>query len=203
MIGRRSKSIFRRCAGFTLYELLLSFAISAIVLTVAVPNVSETIHQNALTSNINYLVGSLRLARSEAVSRNANVIVCRSANANTANPGCATGASTWGDGWLVFVNSDNDSPAVRDAGEVVLKVWSGLSAGYALDSSAIFDDAIGFNATGDVGSIGEFVLCKDADLTKARSLNIDRTGNVSVSSRSTGGVLTRRDGSTVASCAAI
>ena len=192
----------RTCRGLTLYDLLLSLAVAAVALFVAAPNVSSVIAQNRLAANINTLVGALNLARAEAVARGEDVVVCRSINAGTTTPGCNTGTSNWSAGWLVFENTDNDSPPVRDSGEPVLQVFVGMDAGYLLDSSAAFDNAISFNATGDVGSGGEFVLCKDNDTFFSRSITIDRTGNVNQASRSSDGVLTRRDGTTVGSCTA-
>ena len=194
---------FRTCQGITLFDVLVSLAVALITLSIAVPSASSIIQQNRLASQINKLVAALNMARSEAVARGRNVVICRSASADTLNPACSTGSGSWSDGWLVFENIDNDSPAVRDSGEPVLQVFAGLESNYLLDSSAVFDDAISFNATGDVNAGGEFVLCKDNDTFFSRSITVDRTGNVAQSTRSADGALTRRDGSTVGSCTAL
>jgi len=201
----KSKNVrdVRACSGFTLYELLLSLAVAAVALSIGVPSVTSIIQQNQLASSINTLVRSLNLARAEAVTRGKNVVICRSTTANTPSPNCNSGSSNWSEGWIVFENSDNDSPPARDAGEPVLHVFAGMDGKFLLDSSTVFDNAISFNATGDVGSNGEFVLCKDNDTYYSRSITVDRTGNVNQSTRSSDGVLTRRDGTTVVSCTAL
>lgn len=58
---------YSRAAGFTLVELMITIAILAIVMGIAVPSFSEMIKRNKRASCTNELVGALQLARSEAV----------------------------------------------------------------------------------------------------------------------------------------
>ena len=83
----------RSSSGFTLIELMITLAIAAILLLVAVPNLS-TFRRNAeLTSAANTFVASLNTARSEALKRGRYAMVVPTNN----------GAS-WNDGWVVFVD---------------------------------------------------------------------------------------------------
>lgn len=90
----------RRRAGFTLIEIMVTVAVLAIVLAIAVPAFGTLIRSNRLTSNANELVAALQLARSEAVRQNSSVAVCRSDNGST----CAAGGA-WGQVITVVVRS--------------------------------------------------------------------------------------------------
>jgi len=86
--------------GFTLIELMIVIAIASILMTLAVPSFSLMINNSKVTSATNEFVGSLNLARSEALKRSGNVSVCKS---NAAYTACDTTAATFTtNGWLVF-----------------------------------------------------------------------------------------------------
>ncbi|MEB1220701.1 Tfp pilus assembly protein FimT/FimU [Xanthomonas campestris pv. campestris] len=85
-LASRTLSVRHR-GGFTLIELMVTVAVLAIVLAVAVPAFGTLIRSSRLTSNANEVVAALQLARSEAVRQNSLVAVCRSDNGST----CATG----------------------------------------------------------------------------------------------------------------
>ena len=56
-------------SGFTLIELLVTVAVIAIVLTIGVPSFQQVIMTNRMATQANDLLGSMNLARSEAVKR--------------------------------------------------------------------------------------------------------------------------------------
>ena len=90
-------------AGFTLIELIVTVAIAAIVLAIAVPSFQETITSNRLTTFSNTFVASLNLARSEAIKQNRRVTLCSS----TDGLSCATGG--YQQGWIIFIDSNNNA----------------------------------------------------------------------------------------------
>lgn len=59
--------------GFTLIELMVTIAVAAILLAVAVPSFRHLIISNRLTTAANDVVTALTVARSEAIKRNADV----------------------------------------------------------------------------------------------------------------------------------
>lgn len=105
--------------GFTLYELLITVLIIAIILTIGVPNLSEFTRNSRVTSITNDLHGSFYLARSEAARAKQNVTICASTQPFEAAAAC-DGAS-FDDGWIIFLDENGD--IVRDAGENVLKAF--------------------------------------------------------------------------------
>lgn len=84
-------------AGFTLIELLMVVMISGIVLTLGIPSFQETMRNNRLTVHANELIGSLNLARSEAIKRRASIEVCASTDQTSCN------GTSWAGGWIVRI----------------------------------------------------------------------------------------------------
>lgn len=79
----------RREAGFTLIELMVSIAVLAIIVTIAVPSFRDTINSNRLTGAVNEGAALLQTAKNEAIRRNRAAVVCP-----VANPDTATGAAS-------------------------------------------------------------------------------------------------------------
>ncbi|UYC15490.1 GspH/FimT family pseudopilin [Xanthomonas campestris pv. phormiicola] len=82
---------------------MVAIAVLAIVLAMAVPAFAALINTNRLVAQSNELVASLQLARSEAVRRNANVVLCPSSDGSS----CAGISAAW-PGWIVRVSSSGE-----------------------------------------------------------------------------------------------
>jgi type IV fimbrial biogenesis protein FimT len=91
--------------GFTLTELMVVIGVLAILLAIAAPSFTGVINSNRLATQANEVVASLQLARSEAIRRNARVIVCRSIDGTA----CVT-ASGQGE-WITFIDADGSGTA--------------------------------------------------------------------------------------------
>lgn len=158
-------------AGVTLIELMVTIAVLAITLSLAVPAMQEFTIRNRLASINNDLMTALIYAKSEAVKRGVTVSLCSSSTGT----GCG---GTWSNGWIVFVNLDGDSPAVADGGgETILRAHEALPANYAIDSDAGIGSYVNFNRSGvanhgGVGINGAFVACHDGDAGTARGIQI-------------------------------
>lgn len=113
--------------GFTLVELLVTLAIGAILLAIAIPGYAFFINASKLTAVTNDLVSALHLARSEAIKRGLRVTICKTSNVTAATPACDAAAS-WQQGWLVF--ADGGTRGVIDAGDALL--WTQDSASTAV-----------------------------------------------------------------------
>lgn len=117
--------------GFTMVELMVTLAVLAILLGIAVPSMTQFSFSSKLRSYSNELVASALLARSEAIKRNQTVTLCVSSNGTS----CASGS--WESGWIV-----------RTSGGDVIHRQQPITDGFKVISSV---DAITFTATG-VGS---------------------------------------------------
>lgn len=94
---RRGRGLPRSGAGFSLIELMVVVAIVAILAVIAYPSLTSVMNANRLSSNANELVASLQYARSEAIRRNARVLVCGSSNGTTCD-------GTWTN-WITILAS--------------------------------------------------------------------------------------------------
>lgn len=158
--------------GFTLIELMVTLAIAAILLTIAVPNFTAFVQNNRLVGQTNDLVTMLTLARSEAIRRNGPVTVC----ARGSDTACA-GGSNWDGGFLVFADANADGAV--DAGEEILRVRQTLEGGNTLRSGA---STVTFRANGIIGVADVvFRLCDARGAADARTIEVSSIGRSSTS----------------------
>lgn len=171
-----------RRPGFTLIELLLALAVIAVAATVAVPSFGAFSRNAARTREVNQFVQAVYLARSEAIKRNGVVSLCPSNPSGTCSPG-----PRWEGGWIVFVNDDRDSPAMRDSGEDLLRVYERWDAGHISSNRT----TLSFRPFGQAGVTATVTFCDDRGAAEARAVIISQTGRPRVSSRNaSGGALT-------------
>lgn len=105
----------KRHSGFTLLELLTVVTIAGLLLAVAVPSMRAFIQNGRMTGSANDLVRTLQVARSEAIKRRRNVVVCTAADPLSTTPACDDEPTL--NGWFVFVDNNADG-AWDDESEV-------------------------------------------------------------------------------------
>jgi type IV fimbrial biogenesis protein FimT len=168
----------RRQRAFTLVELLACLAVMAVLAAWGIPSFAALARDSARTREVNQFVQAVYLARSEAIKRNGVVSLCPSPNGSTCSP-----ATRWDGGWLVFVNADHDSPAARDGGEELLRVYEPWDAGRILSNRT----TLSFRPFGQVGVTATVTFCDDRGAAAARAVIISQTGRPRVSSRNASG----------------
>jgi type IV fimbrial biogenesis protein FimT len=150
----------RGAGGFTLVELLVTFAIAAILVALAAPAMTSFLAEQAAAGNADELAATFRLARTEAMKRSAGVTVCASSDG-------AECGSDWAAGWIVT------------AGGNVLRVQNGLAG---MDSVDADEDTVTFSSNGLVsGGSGNFTFVPtggDTALQRVVTLNVQ--GKVTV-----------------------
>lgn len=167
-------------SGFTLVELLVALGVFALLVGIGVPGLSALVQNNRMTASVNDLVATLQLARSEAVKRRQPIAICHSDNAE-GDAEC--GGNGWQDGWLVWVDDDDDRQ--RDADELVLRASGGLGKNLIITAQAGADDdtalveSMTFQPSGfprDIGG-GNLLFCDArASDDHARVVNLSPTG---------------------------
>lgn len=155
--------------GFTLMELMITLAIVAILAAVAVPSMRVFIQNERLVTQINSLLSHLQYARSEAITRHQQVVLCASSNASSCTGG------DWADGWIMF--SDPDTSGDVSGGDEILKVRDALKGDTTLSSTGgstiIYDDR-GFSPN----SNATFSLCDVRGNDEGKSISISVTGRI-------------------------
>lgn len=153
--------------GYTLYELLLSFGLVALLLSAGLPSFSKTLAKARQSIEINALFHAIHVARKESIMRHRVVSICP----GNALIGCEP-ATDWSDGWIMFENTDRDSPPQLDPNEPVLRVHS------VADSVRIRANRRSFTlrATFLRATNGTFVICDAAERIAGKALVVSYTG---------------------------
>lgn len=155
-------------------ELLILLGMVAILAAVAVPPLMDTVSRMNVTSAARTLTSALNLARSEAVKRGRNVLICPS----TSGTDCA--AASWASGWIVFVDANGDADGAVgsvDAGDTIIRVFdprSGLTVTTSPATNLLTYDNKGY---GRMGSLRTFTICpQDGNSNNARQLEVSVSG---------------------------
>ncbi|WP_092432024.1 GspH/FimT family pseudopilin [Geopseudomonas sagittaria] len=154
----------RRQRAFTLIELMVTIAVLAVLMGIAIPSFSEFSLSSRLRSYGTSLVASAQLARSEAIKRNRDVTLCMSANGTS----CANSGS-WEQGWIVL------------QGATVIHQQQSLAAGYRV--TAVDDvTSIAFRPSGVGATQTTLRICRASPSagSQERVVTISATGRTSV-----------------------
>jgi type IV fimbrial biogenesis protein FimT len=167
--------------GFTLIELMVTLALVAILMAVAVPSLT-TFQRNAqLTSFSNTMLASINAARGEAMKRGRSAVVV------------PINGTDWSSGWIVFVDVNRNQ--VYDATSDPMVLTQPAPPSYlvitangtaAASPPYIMFDASGYSKTkvGGFGALTFEVKRNDVtgtvQLTQTRRIKIASTGRVRV-----------------------
>lgn len=140
-----------RSGGFSLTEMMVVVALMALVLALAAPATAAWALSREVRLASAAWRDSLSLARSEAILRKGRVVLCKSADGQT----CQTQGG-WQQGWLVFV--DNNNNAARDSDEPVLAREGARGRGVRLTANGSLQSYVSYTSLGVAQSVnGAFV----------------------------------------------
>ena len=149
--------------GLTLIELMVTLAVFAIVTTLAFPGFRLYQQNSNRVTQINDLIATFNMARSEAVKRNLPVIVCASADqANCSN------ANDWTTGWIAVIDDNlngvteaTDNDGQQSGGETAYYVHGRLSGANLFLADLGGATQIIFAANGTSVPAATFMRCDD------------------------------------------
>lgn len=178
-----------RKQGFTLIELLVVLAVAGILLGIGVPSFNEAVKESRISSQYNAMVGSLYLARSEAVKGPGQVTVCPKNEIDSEQCGQK---DDWSNGWIVFIDNvtvAGEAVANVDATDEIVSLEPALSGsniikaiGSSSNSASDADEVAFVRYLQDGGTLwnsGTFVVCDtERGSVDSRAINLVLTGDI-------------------------
>ncbi len=165
--------------GFTLIELMVTIAVLAILLGVAVPSFNGLALSTKLGSYANSFVASATMARSEAIKRNAVVTMCVSADGAS----CAT-TGGWEQGWMVACKTTSPSTICDGVGPnwIVFQRQQPAASGFKLtETSSPTQRSLSFMPTGVGATQATLKICRATPTiaNQQREVTLSATGRAS------------------------
>lgn len=166
-----------RQTGFTLLEAVVTLAVFGGLLALGVPAMGEMVQSMRLQAVAGDVFQQLLLARSEAIKRNARVVLCKSADGDA----CAQEGS-WQQGGILF--HDRNNSGTREPAEPLLQRLPALPADFRLLANGPIGRYVSYGPTGGTriagsGSFqaGTFTVCRASPgSTDARQIIINGGG---------------------------
>lgn len=130
--------------GLTLIELMVTIAVLAIVIAIAVPSFSTMIANNRALSTGEQLITAINYARAEAIKRGDRITLCGTTNGAACN-------GSWANDWIVVTDNAATDDAANPVVGTVLRYWTGPDNGAAV-SEANSITFIRFTRKGTLGN---------------------------------------------------
>ena len=170
-MGNLQHTVNLRARGFTLLELLITIAVAAILLAIAIPSYRSVVQRNAMAATVNDLVGALNYARSEAVTRGQDVVICSSNNQLNCNAG-----EDWSTGWVVYAALDPSEASPVPTADNRLRVHGPVGADFNVTAGS---DSLNFNSSGFAMS-GDTFTAEASDAGQVTEVRVAVTGRVEI-----------------------
>jgi type IV fimbrial biogenesis protein FimT len=167
---RRLQPVNRQMHGVSLIELIVTMVVASILVAIALPTFRAIIQNTHITTQVNDLIGDLNFARSEAITRRGQIVVCPSTN------GTACTGGNWKDGRLIFVDTDKD--LALGGTETILRF---RGAGGDSNSTLVASSNPVFLSSGVTNASTIFKICDDRGATYGKTVTLSSTGQATVS----------------------
>jgi len=154
--------------GFTLIELLLVIAILTIALGIGAPSFSKLIEDSHRKASLKQLLTGISYARTEAISRNANITLCPLNDKNKCS-------RDWNQPITIFLDPARSRQLTSS--DNIIRVLKAPSQGYLFGRTGIRKH-FGFRSTGMAReSIGHLLWCpNNGDPKQAFQIRINMGG---------------------------
>jgi type IV fimbrial biogenesis protein FimT len=153
--------------GYSLYELIMTLGLVAVILTLGLPSFGSLVADKRLRVETDALFHAIHLARKSSIVRRRVVSLCPSDDGQSCRPGY-----DWSQGWIVFANVDRDDPPQVDENEPIISRHS------VDDTVQILANRRGFTlrSTELRATNGTLVICDRAGRAMPRALVVSYTG---------------------------
>jgi len=163
--------------GFSLVEVMIGMSLMVIVSTLVVPSFYSMLERNRVAQQTNQMIGSLARARNEAIARGQRVSMCprrpvplnqvTACTTNSTQSDCLCDFDgAWQNGWLSFVDRDQDGVLDRLDGDLLIAAKGPIphytirSESPPADGDPASQVTVGFNPDGtSANGQTQFGLC--------------------------------------------
>ncbi|MEM7467461.1 MAG: GspH/FimT family pseudopilin [Pseudomonadota bacterium] len=198
-------------SGFTIIELMLTIALGAVLLSLAVPSYTTMVKNNCLTAKTNGVITAIQLARSTAITRRTDIAFAPTCTLDATAAACTDATNEFGDGVIVYqdfngdgfpdstVDEDLNSNGTLDPGEDInlngvldtdlTEIVRASEFGCAATVNETGDNIVLiYDQTGSISPIGTFDVCDDRDGTtySGRQISMTTTGRAATDSEYNG-----------------
>ena len=164
--------------AFSLYELLITLSVFALMMTLGLPSFGDMVANHRLRVEIDGLFHAIHLARKESVVRRRVVTICPTRDGQVCEQ-----TLDWSAGWMMFVNNDRKDADERDPSEPILRRSKPVS-GVRISANR---RSFSLRSTVLRATNGTIVFCDTADRVPPRALVISYTGRPRVALQDTRG----------------
>jgi len=172
--------------GFTLIEVMVVIIIVGILASIAAPSLSTLMKNNRLKAQMFDMLGSINIARSEAVKRKVQTVLCRSANPTAASPTCGGTSQTWTSGWIVYAKGNNVIDAYDPAIDTIIGIGNPAEADVEIMSNTTGNNYLIYNTDGTLNETAQviYAICDDRAEDFGKQISIALVGRAVLKSGS-------------------
>lgn len=157
--------------GLTLIELLLVIAVLGMLLSTAAPSFEQMLLNHRQSAQINQMIGSLALARSEAVKRGQWVVMCKSQDGQQ-----CINQGHWDQGWIMF--EDRNRNRQLDENDTLIQRFDGSQQIQLRYASFPSSNHVIYYPTGLSLGNGTFTFCDKRGAQAAKAVILAKSGRV-------------------------
>jgi len=166
---------------------MITLVVVTILLATAVPYTGNFIRNNRLLSQTNEFVIAIQLARSAAVKRGINTVVCPSSNQTS----CSANASDWVNGWLVFsdINANDTlepgatAPLCEATEDCLMRTGTGLTNNNTMTTAATRLRFLPTGLAANGGVVDFSIVSDDCRIDQVRRVRVTTQGHTIVSAQ--------------------
>lgn len=143
---------------------MVVIAVIGVLAAIAIPTFRTMGYTSKRAAVVNDLLAAFQMARSESIKRGTSISVC-------AGNGSCTGATTWTQGWTLFVNTNGNT--TLDTGELILKQGKAAPKDISVNTTSAMVTFRPYNVL-MVG--GTLTICTPLPPTENRDIVISSVG---------------------------